>query len=223
MCRYCVPRGLGQEYRALLQNTAEAGDEQDKGYLAPLAMTQWDMEGVEKRGLLKMDLLGLTAWSTIGHTLNFIRERTGYDLDVWALPTDDAATYRTIAQGYTLGIFQLEKQGMTEFAMSMKPQNIPDLALLIAAYRPGPMPFLGQIMAVRNGHQTLKAPHPLVAPILAESYGAPVYQETMLKLARDIAGLFFGRGRYATQGYWQKERARIGGAAGAVYGRSSSS
>ncbi len=188
-------QGIGQEYRARLQSTAEAdgaGEEENSGYLAPLAMTQWDMEGVEKRGLLKMDLLGLTAWSTIGHTLNFIRERTSHDLDVWTLPTDDAATYRTIAQGYTLGIFQLEKQGMTEFAMSMKPQNIPDLALLIAAYRPGPMPFLGQIMAVRNGHQTLKAPHPLVVPILAESYGAPIYQETMLKLARDIAGFSLG-------------------------------
>ena len=185
-------QGIGQEYRARLQSAAGAGGEENSGYLAPLAMTQWDMEGVEKRGLLKMDLLGLTAWSTIGHTLNFIRGRTGHDLDVWALPTDDAATYRTIAQGYTLGIFQLEKQGMTEFAMSMKPQNIPDLALLIAAYRPGPMPFLGQIMAVRNGYQTLKAPHPLVVPILAESYGAPVYQETMLKLARDIAGFSLG-------------------------------
>jgi len=175
-------------------------------------MTQWDMEGVEKRGLLKIDLLGLTAWSTIGHCLKFIddlnfsteesgntnsladdnRRANNAQLDVWALPTDDVETYKTIAQGYTLGIFQLEKQGMTEFAMRMKPRSIEDLALMIAAYRPGPMPFIGKLIAVRDGREPLDSPHPLLEPIMAETYGVPVYQETMLKIAREVAGYSLG-------------------------------
>lgn len=185
-------QGLGQEHRVNLELAENLGGAESNTLLAPIVMTQWDMEGVEKRGLLKMDLLGLTAWSTIGHCLDFIKERTQQSLDVWTLPTNDEATYRAIAQGNTIGIFQLEKQGMTEFAIAMKPQSIQDLAFLIAAYRPGPMPFIGQIVAVRNGYQALKVPHPLVEPILAETYGAPVYQETMLKLARELAGYSLG-------------------------------
>jgi DNA polymerase-3 subunit alpha len=186
-------QGLGQEYhKRVIKNEDGSTSLSSENYQVPTTMTQWDMNGVEKRGLLKMDLLGLTAWSAIGHTLDFIKARSGQSLDVWQLPTDDANTYRSIAQGYTSGVFQLEKQGMTGFAMNMKPQSIADLAFLIAAYRPGPMPFLGQIMAVHNGSQMLKAPHPLVAPLLAETYGAPVYQETMLKLAREVAGYSLG-------------------------------
>ncbi len=167
-------------------------------------MTQWDMEGVEKRGLLKIDLLGLTAWSTIGHCLRFMEMRAAKNEqasrgqvpltpdNLWQLPTNDAETYRTISQGYTIGVFQLEKQGMTEFAMAVKPKSIADLALMIAAYRPGPMPFIGKLVAVRNGREPLDTPHPLLNPIMAETYGVPVYQETMLKIAREVAGYSLG-------------------------------
>jgi DNA polymerase III subunit alpha len=155
-------------------------------------MSQWNMEDVEKRGLLKIDLLGLTAWSTIGHALAFIKQQRSLDLDVWALPPDDMPTYQTLSQGYTIGVFQLENQGMTNFTVGMKPQSIADLALMIAAYRPGPMPFLSKLLAVRHGREPLKMPHPLLDPIMAETYGVPIYQETMLKIAQEVAGYSLG-------------------------------
>ncbi len=155
-------------------------------------MTQWNMEDVEKRGLLKIDLLGLTAWSAIGHALAFIKQQRGLELDVWNLPPSDAATFQSLSQGYTIGVFQLENQGMTDFTIGMKPQSIADLALMIAAYRPGPMPFLGRLLAVRQGREPLKTPHPTLDPIMAETYGVPVYQETMLKIAQEVAGYTLG-------------------------------
>ena len=175
--------GLGQQQRSALADDAAHNI---------TIMTQWNMEDVEKRGLLKIDLLGLTAWSTIGHALAFIRQQQGLELDVWTLPTDDAPTFQSLSQGYTLGVFQLEKQGMTEFTVGMKPQSVADLALMIAAYRPGPMPFLGKLLAVRQGREPLKTPHPLLDPIMAETYGVPVYQETMLKIAQEVAGYTLG-------------------------------
>jgi len=182
--------GLGQRQREAARSSGEAASAEQ--YPPLNVMTQWDMVGVEKRGLLKIDLLGLTAWSAIGKALEFIRRERGEELNVWLLPTSDEKTYLTIAQGYTIGIFQLENVGMTEFAMGMKPRSIEDLALMIAAYRPGPMPFLGKILAVRNGRESLEAPHPLLKPLLAESYGAPVYQETMLRIAQEVAGYSLG-------------------------------
>ncbi len=157
-----------------------------------LNMTQWSMEDVEKRGLLKIDLLGLTAWSAIGHALGFIKGQRGLELEVWDLPPSDPPTFQMLSQGYTLGVFQLENQGMTEFTRGMKPQSIADLALMIAAYRPGPMPFLGKLLAVRQGREPLNTPHPLLEPIMAETYGVPVYQETMLKIAQVVAGYTLG-------------------------------
>jgi DNA polymerase-3 subunit alpha len=197
--------GLGQEQRkaeqrnlarqALTENGKDETGEQaadQTGLLFPAVMTQWNMEDIEKRGLLKIDLLGLTAWSTIGHALRFIEQERGEKLDVWNLPPDDKPTFQALSQGYTLGVFQLENQGMTEFTRGMKPQSIADLALMIAAYRPGPMPFLGKLLAVRNGREPLKTPHPLLDPIMAETYGVPVYQETMLKIAQEVAGYSLG-------------------------------
>ncbi|HEX2914377.1 MAG TPA: DNA polymerase III subunit alpha [Chloroflexia bacterium] len=184
--------GLAQQQRGLLpgKETAEEGENGTGGLIK--VMTQWNMEDVEKRGLLKVDLLGLTAWSTIGHALAFIKQLRGEELDVWNLPKDDTATFQMLSQGYTLGVFQLENQGMTEFTTGMKPQSIADLALMIAAYRPGPMPFLGKLLAVRHGREPLSTPHPLLNPIMAETYGVPVYQETMLKIAQEVAGYSLG-------------------------------
>ncbi len=191
--------GLGQEQRKSearnLARNQQSGSEEEAGQsslLFPAVMTQWNMEDIEKRGLLKVDLLGLTAWSTIAHALRFIEQERGEKLDVWDLPPDDPATFQALSQGYTLGVFQLENQGMTEFTRGMKPQSIADLALMIAAYRPGPMPFLGRLLAVRSGREPLKTPHPLLDPIMAETYGVPVYQETMLKIAQEVAGYSLG-------------------------------
>ena len=173
------------------QGLAQQQRGSDEAGLIPV-MTQWDLNGVEARGLLKIDLLGLTAWSTVAYSTALIAARTGHKPDVWRLPTDDPDTYATVARGETMGIFQLEGMGITEFAVGMHPHSVADLAFLSAAYRPGPMPFISRILAVRNGREPLTAPHPDLLPILAESYGAPVYQETMLKIAREVAGYSFG-------------------------------
>lgn len=191
-----TPRPIA-EYAPLIRTEGLAQNQRNAQTenAAPLSlinvMTQWDMESVEKRGLLKMDLLGLTAWSAIGHALAFIKQQKNLDLNIWELP-QETAVYQTLAQGYTLGVFQLENQGMTEFCIGMKPQSIQDLALMIAAYRPGPMPFLQKLLNVRHGREKLKTPHLTLEPIMAETYGVPVYQETMLKIAQEVAGYSLG-------------------------------
>jgi DNA polymerase-3 subunit alpha len=201
--------GLAQKQRENNLGEDNSAEVSGSGFQNLTVMTQWDMEGVEKAGLLKIDLLGLTAWTTITRTLEFIKQEKGVEQDIWKLPVDDEATYNGLCEGHTTGVFQLENRGMTDFTVGMRPRNIQDLAFLIAAYRPGPMPFLGKILAVRNGREQLETPHPLVAPLVAESYGAPVYQETMLRIAREVAGYSLGEADVLRKAIGKKNQAEL--------------
>jgi DNA polymerase-3 subunit alpha len=182
------------EYVPLLrtEGLAQPQKARAEGFLTPDTMTQWDMEGVEKRGLLKIDLLGLTAWTAIGNALKYIKSEQNIELDIWHLAHDDPKTFDMLCAGHTLGVFQLEKPGMKQFTLDFQPRSVANLAFLISAYRPGPMQFLPKIIAVRSGKEPLQTPIPDLEPLLAETYGAPVYQETMLKIAREVAGYTLG-------------------------------
>ncbi len=152
-------------------------------------VTQFDMHGVEKLGLLKMDFLGLRNLSVIEDTVMHLRRR-GVDLDIDHIPLDDAETYAMLCRADTTGVFQMESGGMRELIKSLAPDRFEDLMALVALYRPGP---LNQGMHIeyaerKHGRRPVTYPHPDLEEILGGTYGVMVYQEQVMQLAVLVAG-----------------------------------
>jgi DNA polymerase III subunit alpha len=157
-------------------------------------VTQFDMHGVEKLGLLKMDFLGLRNLSVIEDTVSLLRNR-GVDLDIDHVPLDDAATYEMLKRGDTDAVFQLESPGMRQLIKSLRPDRFEDLMALVALYRPGP---LGQGMHVeyaerKHGRKPVVYPHDSLREILEGTYGIIVYQEQVMQIAVRMAGYTMGQ------------------------------
>lgn len=152
--------------------------------------TQYSMEHLEAIGLLKMDFLGLKTLTIIDRALKIIREESGLDLDIEALPLDDTKTYDLLARGDTKGIFQLESSGMRELLRRMAPDRFDDLIAILALYRPGPLGSgMDKIYVERkHGREAVEYLHPALAPILSESQGVILYQEQVMRIAHDLAG-----------------------------------
>ncbi|TSC64389.1 MAG: DNA polymerase III subunit alpha, partial [Parcubacteria group bacterium Gr01-1014_106] len=155
-------------------------------------VTQYEMHAIENLGLLKIDFLGLKNLTILGHALRVIREHAGVNIDLDALPLDDAPTYRTLQEGLTTGVFQLESAGMKRNLKELKPTEFEDIIAMVSLYRPGPMELIPQYVAGKHGLQTPKYLHPALEPILKKTYGIAVYQEQVLEIARAIAGFTLG-------------------------------
>ncbi|MDD3653858.1 MAG: DNA polymerase III subunit alpha [Desulfotomaculaceae bacterium] len=156
--------------------------------------TQFAMGTVEELGLLKMDLLGLRTLTVIDDCLRLIKESTGTVIDIDRLPLDDLATYEMLSRGEASGIFQLESSGMRAILRDLKPEVFEDIVALVALYRPGP---LGSGMVddfIKNKHGLTKAKylHPILEPILKDTYGVILYQEQVMRIASDLAGFSLG-------------------------------
>jgi DNA polymerase III subunit alpha len=156
-------------------------------------VTQFDMHGAEKLGLLKMDFLGLRNLSVIEDTVRVLRER-GVDVDIDHLPLDDEPTYEMLRKADTTGVFQLEGAGMRSLIQQLAPDRFEDLMALVALFRPGP---LGQGMHVeyaerKHGRKPVSYPHPDLEPILKDTYGIIVYQEQVMEIAVRLAGYTMG-------------------------------
>ena len=150
-------------------------------------VTQYSMGSVEKLGLLKMDFLGLRTLTVIDKAVKLI-EQKGEKVDIEKLPLDDAKVYEIFAKGLTIGVFQFESSGMREFLKKLKPTVIEDLIAMNALYRPGPMKNIDDFISRKHGQQNIAYPHPLMEPILKETYGIIVYQEQVMQIAHEIAG-----------------------------------
>ncbi len=133
--------------------------------------TQYDMTMVERVGLLKMDFLGLRNLTVMKAAMDEIRRTVNADFDIATIPDDDAKTYEMIARGETLGMFQLESDGMKRICVEMKPNALEDVIALVALYRPGPMEWIPDYIAGKLGRKTPTYIHPKLEPILAETYG----------------------------------------------------
>ena len=156
-------------------------------------VTQFDMERLEKLGLLKMDFLGLTTLTIIHDTLELIRKNRGEEIRVEDLPLDDAETYeRIFARGLTDGVFQFESPGMKDMLRRARPERIEDLIALNALYRPGPMQFIDDYIERKHGKRPVTYDLPQLEPILKETYGLPVYQEQVMQIAQAVAGYSLG-------------------------------
>jgi DNA polymerase-3 subunit alpha len=149
--------------------------------------SQYDMKGLEELGLLKMDFLGLRNLTDIDKAIKLIKAK-GDNVDIEKLPMDDASVYKLFAKGHTIGVFQFESSGMREFLKKLNPTTIEDLIAMNALYRPGPMNNIDDFISRKRGETTSAYPHPLMEPILSETYGIIVYQEQVMQIAHEIAG-----------------------------------
>ncbi|HEY1218613.1 MAG TPA: DNA polymerase III subunit alpha [Bryobacteraceae bacterium] len=157
-------------------------------------VTQFDMNGLEKLSLLKMDFLGLTTLTLIEDALRLIKKRHGVDLVPEDLPLDDAATYEIFCKGFTSGVFQFESQGMRDILLRYKPSRLEDLTALNALYRPGPIQggMVDDFIERKWGRRAVQYDLPELKELLEETYGVIVYQEQVMQISNRLAGYSLG-------------------------------
>lgn len=160
-------------------------------------VTQWPMNAVEQAGMLKMDFLGLANLTIVDRTLTILKTFQGIDLDLDTIPTDDTdpmarAAFEMLGEGETTAVFQLESDGMRRCLRGLKPSKVSDLIAIVALYRPGPMDNIPAFTAAKNGQTPVTFLHPVLKPIMEETYGICVYQDQVLMMVREIAGFTWG-------------------------------
>jgi DNA polymerase-3 subunit alpha len=157
------------------------------------AITAFDMGTLEKLGMLKMDFLGLSNLTVIARAVETIKRTRGVAIDVISLPDEDAKTYDMISRGETIGVFQLEGGGMTDWVKKLKPANIRELAAMIALYRPGPMSQIPRYIDSKHGRNKATYLDEKMRPVLEETYGIIVFQDQVLQLVQALAGFTMGK------------------------------
>jgi DNA polymerase-3 subunit alpha len=156
-------------------------------------VTQYDMVGLEKLGLLKMDFLGLTTLTIIADALALIEKYRGVKLRIEDLPIDDKATYENIfSKAYTSGVFQFESPGMRDILRRYQPDRVEDLIALNALYRPGPMGMIDDFIDRKHGRKEVAYDLPEMKEILEETFGVMVYQEQVMQISNRLAGYSLG-------------------------------
>ena len=156
-----------------------------------MPVTQFNMKWVEQAGLVKFDFLGLKTLTVLETAVKLIAARH-IDVDLSRIPLDDLKTYEILARGETVGIFQVESQGMRRALVDMRPDRFEDLIVLVALYRPGPMANIPTYCARKLGHERTDYLHPKLKSILEPTYGIITYQEQVMKIAQDLAGYSLG-------------------------------
>ncbi|PKM81558.1 MAG: DNA polymerase III subunit alpha [Firmicutes bacterium HGW-Firmicutes-14] len=159
-----------------------------------LVATQFPKDTVEEIGLLKMDLLGLRTLTVIGDALNIIKHTTGKEPDIDSIPLDDSMTFEMLGRGDSVGVFQLESSGMRAILRELRPEVFEDIIALVALYRPGPLGsgMVEDFIRRKHGQSPITYLHPLLEPILRETYGVILYQEQVMRIASDLAGFTMG-------------------------------
>jgi DNA polymerase-3 subunit alpha len=159
---------------------------------AAATVSQYDKDDVEKVGLVKFDFLGLTTLTIIAESERNIRALGEPGFDIQKIPLDDAAAYKVVASGNTVGIFQFESRGMRDLIMKAKPDRLEDLIALNALYRPGPMDLIPEFIERKHGRQRWEYLDPRLKEILEPTYGVMTYQEHVMTIAQVIGGYTLG-------------------------------
>ncbi|HEV2993996.1 MAG TPA: DNA polymerase III subunit alpha [Acidimicrobiia bacterium] len=169
-----------------VQRKPEPGRELAEGPI----VTQYEMHGVERLGLLKMDFLGLRNLDVLEVTLDLVEAATGRRPDIDAVPLDDAKTFELLRRGDTVGVFQLEGSPVRALLQRLAPTSFEDIAALVALYRPGPMAqnWHTEYADRKNGRRPVAYPHPDLEETLAPTYGLMIYQEQLMRVAQRLAG-----------------------------------
>ena len=152
--------------------------------------TQFDMKSLERVGLLKMDFLGLRTLTVLEQAARLAKESGGAEIDLASIPLDDPETYALLQKAQTVGIFQLESGGMRDLLRKILPDNFEDIIAINALFRPGPLQsgMLDDFAKRKHGRQRVTYMHPLLQPILKNTYGVIVYQDQVMQAANRLAG-----------------------------------
>ena len=152
--------------------------------------TGFAMKSLEKIGMLKMDFLGLKTLTVIAQTVKIVKRTRNIDVDIEKISLEDEATYDLFSRAETAGVFQLESGGMRDLLRKIKPERFEDLIAILALYRPGPMGsgMLDDFIKRKQGKIEVKYDHPILEPILKETYGIIVFQEQVMKIVSDLGG-----------------------------------
>src|SRR5436309_3556500 len=173
-----------------------------------MPVTQFNMKWVEPAGLVKFDFLGLKTLTTLDRAVKLLKQR-GIDLDLTTLPLDDALSYQMLARGEVVGVFQVESQGMRRALIDMRPDRFEDIIALVALYRPGPMANIPTYCARKHGEEESEYLHPILEPLLKETYGVIIYQEQVMQIAQVMAGYSLGEADLLRRAMGKKIRAEM--------------
>lgn len=157
-------------------------------------VTQLDMKDLEDIGLVKFDFLGLRTLTIIQWAVDIVNRDRDEPLDILGIPKDDAEVYALFSRGETAAVFQMESAGMRRLAMEMQPNRFEDLIALVALFRPGPLQsgMVADFINRKHGREAVRYPHPALEDVLEETYGVIVYQEQVMRIARELAGYSLG-------------------------------
>ena len=169
-------------------------------------MAAFEGPTLAKVGLLKMDILGLTNLSVVAEALNYIAETTGKRIELADIPLDDKKTFDSLGRGETTNVFQFESAGMTRYLKELKPTRVGDLYAMVALYRPGPLEQIPVYIHNKNNPKDIKYLHPILKPILEDTYGVIVYQEQIMQLLQAIAGYTLGNAYIVLKAIGKKNR-----------------
>ncbi len=175
---------------------------------AQLPATQFNMKWAEAAGLVKFDFLGLKTLTVIDTARKLIA-RNGPDIDPGEIRLDDGASYDLMQRGDTVGVFQLEGQGMRDALRKLKPDRFEDIIAIVALYRPGPMDNIDTYVNRKHGREEIESLHPTIEPILAETYGVIIYQEQVMQIAQVLSGYSLGEADLLRRAMGKKIKAEM--------------
>jgi DNA polymerase-3 subunit alpha len=153
-------------------------------------LTQYSGPDVDAIGLIKFDFLGLKTLTLLDDVVERIRKGRGREINLGLLPLDDRFTYQALTRGDTVGVFQMEGSGIRKLITQLKPSCFEDIFAVIALFRPGPLDSgaAEQFIRRKHGKEPITYPHPLLEPVLRETYGVTIYQEQVMQIAQVLAG-----------------------------------
>src|SRR5215208_868812 len=173
-----------------------------------MPVTQFNMKWVEPAGLVKFDFLGLKTLTVLDVAVKLLRQRN-VQVDLPTLPIDDAPSYQMLARGDVVGVFQVESQGMRRALIDMRPDRFEDIIALVALSRPGPMANIPTYCARKHGDEEPEYLHPILEPILKETFGVIIYQEQVMQIAQVMAGYSLGDADLLRRAMGKKIRAEM--------------
>jgi DNA polymerase-3 subunit alpha len=173
-----------------------------------MPVTQFNMKWVEPAGLVKFDFLGLKTLTVLDVAVKLLKQ-SGQELDLGTLPLDDAPSYAMLARGEVVGVFQVESQGMRRALIDMRPDRFEDIIALVALYRPGPMANIPTYCARKHGDEEPEYLHPMLEPILKETFGVIIYQEQVMQIAQAMSGYSLGEADLLRRAMGKKIRAEM--------------
>lgn len=180
-----------------------------KNTTSGVVTTGYNDESLIKLGLLKVDFLGLRTLTVIAETIKLIEQTKNIVINTESIPFDDPAAYALLSRAQTGGVFQLESRGMRDLLMKLRPSKLTDIIALIALFRPGPMKWIDEFVGRKYDPARIRYEHPLLEPILKETYGICVYQEQVMEIAKRLAGFTGGQADHLRKAMGKKIPAEL--------------